>query len=263
MKKAFAYYRTSSAANVGEDKDSLARQRAACEAYAAREGVEIVGEEYDAAVSGADALDAREGFQRLLARIAGNGVKTVLVETANRFARDLIVQETGFRHLRDIGVELIAVDAPGAFLEDTPTACFIRQVLGAVAQLDKAMTVAKLKGARDRKKRETGKKVEGRKSLGELRPEVAKRAKALAKGKSLRKIAAALAAEGFVAASGRDLKPDDQASRDYFRKPLKDSLTEAEFKTLLDHAHMRKRMEATDKAMEREARRIIASADRA
>ena len=44
MKKAFAYYRTSSATNVGEDKDSLARQRAACEAYAAREGVEIVGD---------------------------------------------------------------------------------------------------------------------------------------------------------------------------------------------------------------------------
>jgi hypothetical protein len=28
----------------------------------------------------------------LLARVAGNGVKVVLVETANRFARDLIVQ---------------------------------------------------------------------------------------------------------------------------------------------------------------------------
>jgi DNA invertase Pin-like site-specific DNA recombinase len=33
----------------------------------------------------------------------------------------------------------------------------IRQVLGAVAQLDKAMTVAKLKAARDRKKARAGK----------------------------------------------------------------------------------------------------------
>ena len=32
----------------------MARQRAVCEAYAAREGVEIAGEEYDVAVSGAD-----------------------------------------------------------------------------------------------------------------------------------------------------------------------------------------------------------------
>jgi hypothetical protein len=29
------------------------------------------------------------------------GVRTILVETANRFARDLIVQETGCRLLRD------------------------------------------------------------------------------------------------------------------------------------------------------------------
>jgi hypothetical protein len=29
-----------------------------------------------------------------------------------------------------------------AFLDDTPTAIFIRQVLGTVAQLDKAMTVS-------------------------------------------------------------------------------------------------------------------------
>lgn len=208
MKKAFAYYRTSSAANVGVDKDSLARQKAACEAYAAREQIEIVGEEYDAAVSGADALELREGFQNLLARIAGNGVKTILVETASRFARDLIVQETGFQRLSALGVELIAVDAPNAFVDDTPTANFIRQVLGAVAELDKAMTVAKLRGARLRKQRLTGKKVEGRKSLGEMRPEVAERAKALAKGKSLRALAEALAEEGFTSAAGNPLHTD-------------------------------------------------------
>ncbi len=81
---------------------------------------------------------------------------------ANRFARDLIVQETGFRLLRDQGIELIAADSPGSFVDDTPTAALIRQVLGAVAQFEKAALVAKLKGARDRKRRETG-KVEGRK----------------------------------------------------------------------------------------------------
>jgi len=36
----------------------------------------------------------------MLERIAGNGVHTIIVETANRFARDLIVQETGHRMLR-------------------------------------------------------------------------------------------------------------------------------------------------------------------
>jgi DNA invertase Pin-like site-specific DNA recombinase len=44
------------------------------------------------------------------------------------------------------------------------SANLIRQVLGAVSQFEKAMVVSKLKGARDRKRRETGRKVEGRKS---------------------------------------------------------------------------------------------------
>jgi hypothetical protein len=80
------------------------------------------------------------------------GDATILVPSAHRFARDLIVQATGWKMLRERGIELIAADSPNAFLDDTPTANFIRQVLGAVAQLDKAMTVAKLRGARQRKK---------------------------------------------------------------------------------------------------------------
>jgi hypothetical protein len=43
--------------------------------------------------------------------------------------------------------------SPGAFVEDTATAILVRQVLGAVAQFDKVMTVAKLRLARERKRR--------------------------------------------------------------------------------------------------------------
>jgi DNA invertase Pin-like site-specific DNA recombinase len=74
--------------------------------------------------------------------------------------------------LKGLGISLVAVDSPQAFLDDTPTAKLIRQILGAVAEFDKAMTVAKLKGARDRKRIATGAKVEGRKSHQEARPEV-------------------------------------------------------------------------------------------
>src|SRR4051812_44309167 len=52
---AVAYFRTSSAANVGADKDTVQRQRDAVTAYAAAHGLTIVREFYDAAVSGADA----------------------------------------------------------------------------------------------------------------------------------------------------------------------------------------------------------------
>ena len=58
--QAAAYFRTSSAANVGPDKDSLRRQVAAVKAYAKAHGIRIVAAFYDPAVSGADALDVRK-----------------------------------------------------------------------------------------------------------------------------------------------------------------------------------------------------------
>ena len=39
------------------------------------------------------------------------------------------------------GIELIAADNPGSFLDDTPTAKLVRQVLGAISEFDKAMVV--------------------------------------------------------------------------------------------------------------------------
>ena len=143
--QAVAYLRTSSASNVGADKDSEKRQRAAIEAFAKEAGYEVADSYYDEAVSGADHITARPGFAAMMERIAANGVRTILVETANRFARDLIVQETGYAMLKERGVELIAADKPDAFLDDTPTAILIRQVLGAVSQFEKAMVVTKLR----------------------------------------------------------------------------------------------------------------------
>lgn len=49
---AVAYFRTSSAASVGDDKDSLKRQQEAVNSYAAANGFDVVREFYDAAVSG-------------------------------------------------------------------------------------------------------------------------------------------------------------------------------------------------------------------
>jgi DNA invertase Pin-like site-specific DNA recombinase len=150
----------------------------------------------------------------MLEKIAGNGVRKIIVETANRFARDLIVQETGFKMLRDLGIELIAADSPAAFLDDSPTSQLIRQVLGAVAQFEKAMLVAKLKGARDRKKRLTG-KCGGRKNHQELDPEVVALARKLAGRRnkpSLRSISAALAEVGHLNKNGKAYAAESVAS---------------------------------------------------
>ena len=88
--------------------------------FARRAGYTIVDEFYDAAVKGAVPVQERPGFAALLERIRGNGVRTIIVETANRFARDLIVQETGHRMLKAQGIEIIAADSPSAFVEDAP-----------------------------------------------------------------------------------------------------------------------------------------------
>lgn len=210
--QAFAYLRTSSAANVGEDRDSDKRQAVAIEAYAKRAGVQVVETFYDAAVRGTDPIDTRPGFAGMLERIEGNGVRTIVVETANRFARDLMVQEVGFAMLQKRGINLIAADSPTSFLDDTPTARLIRQVLGAVSEFEKAMVVAKLRGARDRK-RKTGVKVEGRKSLAETKPELVELARRLnrkaPKGgrRTLREISAELATAGHLTSTGKAYAP--------------------------------------------------------
>jgi hypothetical protein len=75
--------------------------------------------------------------------------------------------------------------------------------LAAVQELDKAMIVSKLKGARERK-RATGVKVEGRKSYSEAVPVTVERAKALkAEGLTLRQVADRLASEGSLTRAGR------------------------------------------------------------
>lgn len=171
FKPAVAYLRTSSAANVGVDKDSDKRQRAAIEAYAKRAGFSIVGEHYDAAVSGADPVDKRPGFAEMLQRLAANGAKTIIVESPDRFARDLAVQLAGHDMLKGLGISIIPASAPDFFTEDTPTAVLVRQVLGAIAQFEKASAVAKLAAARKRKRKREG-RCEGRKPLSETRPQL-------------------------------------------------------------------------------------------
>ena len=206
--KAIAYLRTSSAANVGADKDSEKRQRAAIAAFAKAHSYEVVDSFYDAAVPGADPVGDRPGFKDVMDRIAGNSVRVIIVESPDRFARDLAVQIAGHDYLKGLGIALLPTSAPDFFAEDTPTAVLVRQVLGAIAQFEKASLVAKMKAARDRKRAKTGEKVGGRGSYSEDRPEVVKLAHKLARRRrkgerlSLREISTALADTGHTSSTG-------------------------------------------------------------
>jgi DNA invertase Pin-like site-specific DNA recombinase len=208
MKPAYGYLRTSSATNVGEDKDSERRQQTAIEGYAKAAGYRIAGWYRDPAISGADPVPERPGFAAMLEALVGDGVRTIIVESPDRFARDLAVQLAGHDYLRNLGLDLVPASAPDFFATDTPTAVLVRQVLGAISQFEKATLVAKLKAARDRKRERTGHKVEGRRSHAEMHPEMVALVKQLRRKqrngerRSLRDVAAELARRGYVNANG-------------------------------------------------------------
>ena len=128
-----------------------------------------------------------------------------------------MVQEVGFAKLQALGIKLVAADSPQSFLDDTPTSKLIRQILGAVSEFDRAMVVAKLKGARDRNRALTS-KVEGRKSHAELRPEVVTMVRQLQRRRpkgsrrSLRDISAELATRGIMNERGRPFSAASIAS---------------------------------------------------
>jgi DNA invertase Pin-like site-specific DNA recombinase len=164
--------------------------------------VTIVDWFYDPAVSGADPIEVRPGFSALLDRLESNGVRTVVVEDASRFARDLVAQELGVLLLIKRGVRVLT--ANGDDLTDTsdPSRVMMRQIAGSFAQYEKTRLVTKLRSAREHVREAKG-KCEGRKSYAERDPELVLAAKRLhrrsPKGhrRSLREIASELAAMGY------------------------------------------------------------------
>jgi DNA invertase Pin-like site-specific DNA recombinase len=206
--KAVAYIRTSSAANVGNDKDSERRQRAAIEAFAKRSGFALVGEFSDPGVSGADPIETRPGFAALLDRIESNGVRVVICEDASRFARELVTQELGIIALIRRGVRVVTATGDDLTDNTDPSRKMMRQIAGSFAEYEKARLVAKLRGARERKRAASG-KCEGRKSWAEINPELVRQAKRLRrrspKGhqRSLRDVASELAKLGFLNERGK------------------------------------------------------------
>lgn len=214
---AVAYIRTSSAAIVGADKDSDKRQRAAIEGFAKRAGFELAAEFNDAAVSGADPIESRAGFAALLDRIESNGVRTVIVEDASRFARELMTQELGILALINRGVRVLTANGDDLTDSTDPSRVMMRQIAGAFHQYEKARPVAKLQAARQRKREVVG-KVEGRKSWAEVNPQLAKEARRLRrrspKGgqRSLRAIAEELAKLGYVNERGVPFSPSSVQS---------------------------------------------------
>src|SRR6478736_8634536 len=117
--------------------------------------------------------------------------------------------------LKALGIAIIPASAPDFFTEDTPSAVLVRQVLGAIAQFEKASAVAKLAAARKRKREG---RCEGRKPLSETRPELVALARSLRRRRhkggqlSLRGVSKELAARGFLNERGKPYAAKSVAS---------------------------------------------------
>jgi DNA invertase Pin-like site-specific DNA recombinase len=201
MTKAFAYLRVSGKGQI--QGDGFTRQLSAIKAYAASHDIKIVKVFREEGVNGATELENRPALMELLEALAANGTKLVLIEKLDRLARDLMVQETIIGDLRKRGYELVSVTEPDLLQKD-PTRVLMRQVFGAIAQYEKAMIVAKLRGARERVKAKAG-RCEGRKPYGyfEGEAEILQRIRELRdEGLGYDRIAERLNAEGFKARTG-------------------------------------------------------------
>ena len=209
--KALSYLRVSGKGQV--QGDGFPRQREAIARYAKAHNVGIVAEYRDEGVSGAKELADRDGLSDLLVHVKSNGVRLVLVERADRLARDLMVSELLLKEFRDLGVGVVAAESGTELTtgDDDPTKTLIRQVLAAVAEFDKSSIVIKLRAARRRKSKALGRSCEGRKAFGYYEGEDAtlERMRALYRkprgGKRLGfyQIATVLNSEGLASRTGK------------------------------------------------------------
>jgi DNA invertase Pin-like site-specific DNA recombinase len=203
MTRSYAYLRVSGKGQI--EGDGFTRQIETIKRYAAQHDIRIVRVFREEGVCGANELADRPALMALLEALALDGTrpKLVLIEKLDRLARDLMVQETIICDLRKRGFDLLSVMEPD-LLQNDPTRILMRQVFGAIAQYEKAMIVAKLRGARQRMKAKTG-RCEGTKPFGHYEGEdaILVRMTALrAVGLGYDRIAAALNAEGLKPRTG-------------------------------------------------------------
>jgi DNA invertase Pin-like site-specific DNA recombinase len=164
--KVFAYLRVSGKGQItGTGYD---RQLETIQGYCNREGHEI-DKVFQEQVSGTtDEMDRTE-FKAMVSEIMKDGVNTIVVESLDRLAREYRIQEQLLIYLASKGINLISANTGEnvtlAFSEDPMKKALI-QIQGVFAELDKSLTVKKLRKARERIREQEG-KCEGRKGYSE------------------------------------------------------------------------------------------------
>jgi DNA invertase Pin-like site-specific DNA recombinase len=142
------------ASDANGDENSIADQFSVGHFWADEHGHEIVSEHADDAVRGELAHDERPGLAAALVDIERGKADGLLVRELGRFARSLHVQEAALAHAWSIGPYVKVFEAHGGEVQrddpDDPMRRFIRQVLGAINELDKSMQVARMRRGKRR-----------------------------------------------------------------------------------------------------------------
>jgi len=206
---AVAYLR----ASKDEQKLGPEAQRASIEAWAAREGVTVAAWHVDQGVCSVTPIDERPALGAALASLREHGAAALVVAKRDRIARDVMLTAMVERAVGSVGAAVVS--AAGEGNGATPADQFMRTVIDGAAQYERALIRARTKGAlaviRARGQK-TGGGVPFGYSLADdgrtLLPVATEqatiaRARALsAEGRSLRAVAAVLAAEGHVSRKG-------------------------------------------------------------
>jgi site-specific DNA recombinase len=216
VSQAFAYLRVSTVGQVqGHGFD---RQLETIQAYAQEAGIEIVQVFKEEGISGTTDETQRPAFQELMAAVLGNGVRTIIVESMDRLARELRIQEALLVYLASKGVNLISARTAENItqaVQADPLKKALVQVQGVFAELEKNQLVRRLKKGRDKTRQLTG-RCEGRRPYGDTEDEqaVIRRIRAMRrrrrnglKGMTLQAIADRLNSEGIPTKDGLHWRP--------------------------------------------------------
>lgn len=174
MEKAFLYLRVSGLGQV--DGYGFDRQEKACRAFCRQNKLEVAGVYREEGISGTKDEEDRPAFQAMLADILANGCRTVVVESLDRLARELRIQEALLVFLAAKGITLFSARTGENITEAVqadPLRKALIQIQGVFAELEKSQLVRRLAKGRAAKRRQTG-KCEGRKAFGETSDQEAK-----------------------------------------------------------------------------------------
>ncbi len=149
-----AYCRTSTQNGAGAD--SLDAQEQACRDWAAANGHGVVIVFRDDALSGALGIEDRPGLAAALMSLDDGEADGLVVHRPDRLARELHVQEVALAHAWAAGDQVRVFEAAeGAEIvrddPNDPQRRFLRQVMGAAAELERGLIKARLQGGRRRK----------------------------------------------------------------------------------------------------------------